>query len=118
MQPGGRLTGQPGDWFTEEMVDAVTKALLNEGCGIGHSIHSWRCEHPDRYGACDCLEVTARGTLQAIAPMVTKLMAEQTDGLERLLQHQREHDQRTEGWDAGYRQGWADRAAAENEESA
>ena len=50
--------------------DEVRKVL--EGLGLtdrpdeyGDGIHGWRCEHPDRYGRCDCFEeaVTAVMTL-------------------------------------------------------
>lgn len=34
--------------------DAIEKALAENGVDSG--IHSWRCEYPDRYGPCTCLE--------------------------------------------------------------
>jgi hypothetical protein len=33
--------------------------LLAEGGGPGNSIHSWRCDYPDRYGPCSCVAETA-----------------------------------------------------------
>ena len=35
--------------------------MISEGGGPGNSIHSWRCEYPDRYGPCDCVAETVRG---------------------------------------------------------
>jgi hypothetical protein len=52
----------------DEAVEAASKALIDEGGAPGNSIHSWRCEYPDRYGECDCVEVTARAALVAARP--------------------------------------------------
>lgn len=49
---------------------AVTLALLAEGAGPGSSLHSWRCEYPDRYGPCDCVGETASEVLAAVAALV------------------------------------------------
>lgn len=51
----------------EAAVARAAQKLRDEGGEPGHGIHSWRCEHPDRYGACDCVEVTARAMLEAAA---------------------------------------------------
>lgn len=52
------------------LVAKVTRALLDEGAAPGNSIHSWRCEYPDRYGDCDCVEQTAREVLDAVADQI------------------------------------------------
>lgn len=49
--------------------DAIVKVLLEEGAGPGNSIHSWRCEYPDQYGPCDCVEQTADAVL-ALLPLL------------------------------------------------
>jgi hypothetical protein len=46
-------------------IEAATKVLNDEGGRPGHSIHSWRCEYPDQYGACDCARVLVRLMLEA-----------------------------------------------------
>lgn len=47
-------------------VDAAVKALLDDGAGPGNSLHSWRCEYPDIYGECDCVQETAREITAAV----------------------------------------------------
>lgn len=47
--------------------EVIAKALLDEGGGPGSSLHSWRCEHPDRYGDCDCVEQTAEVIVTALS---------------------------------------------------
>jgi hypothetical protein len=42
------------------------RALIDEGAGPGKSLHSWRCEYPDRYGPCDCVEGAAREVAAAV----------------------------------------------------
>ncbi len=49
-------------------IEVIRTALENEGCKPGNSIHSWRCEHPDRYGECDCCTEVARAVLAALRP--------------------------------------------------
>lgn len=67
-----------------EVVAKVRDALLTEGAGVGNSIHSWRCEYPDTYGDCDCVEETA----QAVADAVAVLIAEQAlEGLQSIIDH-------------------------------
>lgn len=41
---------------TREQVEDVMRAwgLTDEPEQYGDGIHSWRCEHPDRYGRCTC----------------------------------------------------------------
>lgn len=55
---------------SDKAVDAAAKALTDEGGGPGYSIHSWRCDHPDRFGECDCVRETARIMLAAAAPFI------------------------------------------------
>jgi hypothetical protein len=52
------MTGDP-------RVEAAAKALTAEGAAPGSSIHSWRCEYPDRYGECGCVHETAGIVLAA-----------------------------------------------------
>lgn len=35
--------------------EAVTTLLAEHGLEGNYDIHSWRCQHPDRYGPCDCV---------------------------------------------------------------
>lgn len=56
----------------DEATFAAAQALLDEGGGPGNSIHSWRCEHPDRYGPCDCVQEVADSILAAALPYLTK----------------------------------------------
>lgn len=51
----------------EREVEALAKVLIEEGAGVGSSIHGWRCEYPDRYGPCDCVDETARAILDSPA---------------------------------------------------
>src|SRR5699024_2202558 len=46
---------------TDDQLAEDVRGVL-EGAGLtdrpeeyGDGIHGWRCEHPDRYGRCDCL---------------------------------------------------------------
>lgn len=48
--------------------DRLVAVLRAEGGDPGSSLHSWRCEHPDRYGECDCLEQIADELIRVIAP--------------------------------------------------
>jgi hypothetical protein len=52
---------------SEAAVRAAAKVLLDEGGGPGNSIHSWRCEYPDRFRPCDCVNEIARAMLEAAA---------------------------------------------------
>lgn len=33
----------------------------------GDGIHSWRCEHPDRYGRCDCFTLAVDEMMALLA---------------------------------------------------
>jgi len=61
----------------EEAVEAAAKAILDEGGAPGHSLHSWRCERPDRFGECGCVEQTAREVLVAALPALRRQWAEE-----------------------------------------
>jgi hypothetical protein len=50
----------------DPVVEAIVKIIEDEGGGPGSSLHSWRCSYPDRYGQCDCIEVTAGQILDAL----------------------------------------------------
>jgi len=43
--------------------DALIDVMIGEGCAAGSSLHSWRCEYPDRYGPCDCVAELADAVL-------------------------------------------------------
>lgn len=47
-------------------VAAVAQALIEEGAGNGGTIHSWRCQYPDMYGPCSCVEQAAEAILDAL----------------------------------------------------
>lgn len=44
---------------SDGLAEVVAQVLLDEGGGPGSSLHSWRCEYPDRYGPCTCVADTA-----------------------------------------------------------
>jgi hypothetical protein len=46
--------------------DRVRKVLVEWGCEPGASPHGWRCEYPERYGDCDCLNEMANDVLRAL----------------------------------------------------
>jgi hypothetical protein len=50
----------------ERVAEALARGLLDEGAGPGNSLHSWRCEYPDRYGPCDCVTGVAQELAQAL----------------------------------------------------
>jgi hypothetical protein len=64
-----------------DLTDRIEKILLEEGAAPGNSIHGWRCEYPDRYGACTCVRDTAAHIAAAVAavwpaPAIPKLEAD------------------------------------------
>lgn len=64
---------------TEAQVAAAMEALISEGGSPGNSIHSWRCEHPDMYGSCDCAAEAAKAIANAVVaagPDPAKVAAE------------------------------------------
>jgi hypothetical protein len=68
--PDDALTGRKGSAASAEaspaLIEAIVRALDDNGAGPGSSIHSWRCKYPDMYGPCDCVKETARDLWQAI----------------------------------------------------
>jgi hypothetical protein len=60
----------------ERVAAIVAKTLLDEGCQPGSSIHSWRCEHPDRYGECTCVSEVAEEVAAALGPVLAEVRAE------------------------------------------
>jgi hypothetical protein len=47
-------------------VEIVERELNQNGASAGEGIHSWRCEYPEMYGACECVEETARDIITAL----------------------------------------------------
>lgn len=64
-----KLLAAPSDG---DLRDALKKVLLSEGCSPGSSIHSWRCEYPERYGDCDCVGEVVDQLLPIIAAHVAE----------------------------------------------
>ena len=54
------------------LADVLARAMYAEGMGPDCGIHSWRCEHPDRYGKCACVEEVAADIAQAVRDHLTK----------------------------------------------
>lgn len=50
--------------MADPRVEAVAEALRAEGADT--NIHGWRCEYPDRYGPCDCVQETAEEVVSAL----------------------------------------------------
>jgi hypothetical protein len=46
--------------------EVITTAISDEGGRQGSSIHSWRCDYPDRYGPCDCVAFVANVAIEAL----------------------------------------------------
>lgn len=82
--------GPPQRWQTAETpgggghTEAIERVLRENGLTdrpdqYDSNIHSWRCEHPDRYGSCDCFAelVTdlAAAAVQARAEVVARVEA-------------------------------------------
>lgn len=68
--PSGAGSQQPDD---EVLLQVVMAVLRDEGGDPGSSLHSWRCEYPDRYGPCSCLREAASAVLDALTPKVAAL---------------------------------------------
>lgn len=55
-----------------EAIVAAVKELLDEyamGNPTNQALHGWRCQHPDRYGPCDCYErliIEIRQTVEGV----------------------------------------------------
>lgn len=51
----------------ESLAGKIRAALQGEGLDSGGaSPHSWRCEHPDRYGHCTCLDEAVSAVLLVV----------------------------------------------------
>lgn len=48
----------------------VERTFVEYGDEAGRGIHSWRCEYPDRYGPCDCVEGFARDASARLADVL------------------------------------------------
>jgi hypothetical protein len=72
------MTAPDTDRLTETL-PVIVKVLTDEGGAPGNSLHSWRCEYPDRYGECDCLTGTAESILAALRPTIDALLTEQAE---------------------------------------
>jgi hypothetical protein len=57
-----------GIW--DEAIKVTARALLDEGGGVGNSIHSWRCEYPGEYGPCDCVDEAAAEVVSRTLPVL------------------------------------------------
>jgi hypothetical protein len=68
-------------------VEKIADVLLNEGGAPGSSIHSWRCEHPDRYGPCRCVTEVAGEIVTAIRAMSAEDQAEVFGGHAESVMH-------------------------------
>jgi len=51
---------------SESIREGITRILAENGFSENYNPHSWRCEHPDRYGACDCVEQTVNDLVEFI----------------------------------------------------
>jgi hypothetical protein len=49
-----------------QLSKAIEEVLLANGLSAGNSLHSWRCEYPDRYGHCTCVAVLAEEIAQLV----------------------------------------------------
>lgn len=56
----------PARTNTTTAVEVVAKVISEEGGEPGSSLHSWRCEYPDRYGECSCVAETAEEIVKAL----------------------------------------------------
>jgi hypothetical protein len=70
--------------FEADAVKADVTTLNNEGAEPGSSLHSWRCEYPERFGPCTCTEQTAKEIVAVLVPM---LRAHIADGIRQLGHH-------------------------------
>lgn len=51
-------------------VEVVRGVLRDHGLEQGGGgLHSWRCDHPDRYGECDCLDELLADLHAALTPI-------------------------------------------------
>lgn len=63
--------------------------LTDEPDVFDSNIHSWRCEHPDRYGKCDCFQLLVKELAEVERAAAEKAWDEGFDAGERdAMQHQ------------------------------
>lgn len=102
----------PEPRVSDEAVEAAAKALRDEGGDPGHNIHSWRCEHPDRFGECDCVKETARIMLAAAKPYMGATPVAARDAVTEVLHRERHFGRKCEKDEARdclhYREAWRD----------
>lgn len=55
--------------------DEFRRILGENGLEAPGSLHGWRCEHPDIYGPCDCLD----GLLDDLSVVVSQIKEEAWD---------------------------------------
>lgn len=60
--------------------DVIRDVLLDYGASPGGSLHSWRCEHPDRYGPCTCVAEVVAAVVAAIRAMDAETLADLIGG--------------------------------------
>jgi hypothetical protein len=61
----------------DESIRAAVKVLNDGGGQPGSGLHSWRCEHPDRYGPCTCVAEVASDVVAAVEPIIHATVAEE-----------------------------------------
>lgn len=61
----------------DTQITRVAEIILAEGGGPGNSIHGWRCEYPERYGPCDCV--------QELAVLIVDGLAHLGDDIEKII---------------------------------
>ncbi len=58
------------EWLATIGGPVIERVLLDEGGVVGSSLHSWRCEYPDRYGPCNCIPEVAGECADALASLL------------------------------------------------
>jgi len=58
--------GEPVTAADDGEVAIVAGELLAAGGAPGSSLHSWRCEYPERYGTCTCVRDLAASIVAAL----------------------------------------------------
>lgn len=66
-----------------ERIESILRGagLSDKPWAYDSSLHSWRCEHPDRYGECDCFERLLDELEEATAPPLPGWVERIPDGL-------------------------------------
>lgn len=50
----------------DDTFERIKRVLVDNGLEPGYSLHGWRCEHPDRFGECDCVDGLANDIIRAL----------------------------------------------------